>query len=131
MDRGVCTASKMLEHPDPFSQGEDKTFPRGLSGVTGRGVGPQPQPLAQGPDEQDPDAHREQGWGRRVIDALRCVDVSFEGNFFQMFLFGRLLRNLSLCARHCDRPSAGPGPWMSHCGPGRRQPTSTFREALR
>lgn len=95
----------MFEHPDPLLPKEKtETLPRGSSSVLGRGPGA--PVFGKVSCEQDPDAQWEQGWGRRAIDAIRYMDISFEEHFSQTFLFGRLLRNLSLCARHCDRPSA-------------------------
>lgn len=58
-----------------------------------------------------------------MVDASRLRGISLEEHFFQTFPFGRLLRNLSLCARHCDGPSAGAVQWKAHCDRGKRQPT--------
>lgn len=74
----------MFKHPGPIPKEKTEALLKGLSSVGQRGWALRPQPFAECPDEQNPDAQWEQDWGQRVINVVRCVDSSFEEHFFQI-----------------------------------------------
>lgn len=99
---GGCIALKMFEHSDQFpSSPRTPGFsPEACPGISGRGPGPKATDLCGVFPWTGPWFHMGTGLGENG-ECQRRVHVSSEELISPTCLFGRLLRNLSLRARHC------------------------------